>query len=90
MRKLRIRDPALLLRAAVIDQAASDLVTEVTAKVHSRDSVTDLPSRLFPGKPQTSGLPAPVASQDTSQAGQPSKHPDAATAADLATGQRSA
>jgi hypothetical protein len=45
LRKLRIRDPALLLRAAVIDQAACDLVTEATGKAHSRDSVTGPPSR---------------------------------------------
>jgi len=32
LRKLRIRDPALLLRAAVIDQTARNLVAEATTK----------------------------------------------------------
>jgi hypothetical protein len=77
LRKLRIRDPALLLRAAVIDQAASDLVTEAAAKAHSRDIVTGPPSRLSPGARQPAGLPARVASQDTSRAGQPVKYPSA-------------
>jgi hypothetical protein len=35
LRKLRIADPALLPRAAVIDQAADDLVAEGTTKVRS-------------------------------------------------------
>jgi hypothetical protein len=39
LRKLRIRDPALLLRAAVIDQAAHDLLAEATTKARSRASV---------------------------------------------------
>jgi hypothetical protein len=43
LRKLQIRDPALLLRAAVIDQAAHDLVAEATARAHSRVSVTGRP-----------------------------------------------
>jgi hypothetical protein len=79
--KLRIRDPALLLRAAVIDQAASDLVTEAAAKARSRDSVTGPASRLSPGTPQAAGLPAQVASQDTPRAGQPVKHPSDITPA---------
>jgi hypothetical protein len=74
LRKLRIRDPALLLRAAVIDQAASDLITEATAKAHNRDSVTAPPSRPSPGAGQPADLPARVASQDTSRMGQPVKH----------------
>lgn len=36
--KLQIRDPALLLRAAVIDQAAHDLVAEATATHTARSS----------------------------------------------------
>jgi hypothetical protein len=59
--KLRTRDPALLLRAAVIDQAAGDLITEATAKAHSRDSITSRAARAAqtasqdsPGLPQTS------------------------------------
>jgi hypothetical protein len=40
LRKLHIRDPALLLRAAVIDQAGHDLVAEATTKARSRASVT--------------------------------------------------
>jgi hypothetical protein len=81
LRKLRIRDPALLLRAAVIDQAASDLVTEATAKAHNRDSVTGPPSRLSPGTRQPAGPPTLVASQDTPRAGHPVKPSTAVTAA---------
>jgi hypothetical protein len=67
LRKLRIRDPALLLRAAVIDQAASDLVTEATARAHSRDTVTGPLSRLSPGTPQVVGPPTePVKLNETS------------------------
>ena len=77
LRKLRIRDPALLLRAAVIDQAASDLVTEAAVKAGSRNSITGPASRLLPGTRQAAGLPAQVASQDTPRAGQPVKHPSA-------------
>lgn len=77
LRKLRIRDPALLLRAAVIDQAASDLVTEAAVKARSRNSITGPASRLPPGTRQAAGLPTRVASQDTPRAGQPVKHPSA-------------
>jgi hypothetical protein len=81
LRKLRIRDPSLLLRAAVIDQAASDLVTEATAKAHSCDSVTGPPSRLSPGTPQPADPPARMASQDAPRAGQSVKASTAVTAA---------
>jgi hypothetical protein len=56
LRKLQIRDPALLLRAAVIDQAAHDLVAEATAKARSRLTSTIPVSRAAPAR---------VASQDT-------------------------
>jgi hypothetical protein len=62
LRKLRIRDPALLLRAAVIDQAARDLVAEATTKARSRASVT---ARSRQRKPRQSTPPARTASQDT-------------------------
>jgi hypothetical protein len=74
LRKLHIRDPALLLRAAVIDQAARDLVTEATAKTHSRNIVTGPGSRSVPRLRQAPGPPARVASQDVPpapRAGQP-------------------
>ncbi len=45
LRKLGIRDPALLLRSAVIDQAARDLITEATTKAHSRKDLTGRASR---------------------------------------------
>jgi hypothetical protein len=60
LRKLQIHDPALLLRAAVIDQAAHDLVAEATAKARSRDTAT----RPAPGTQHAPGLPARVTSQD--------------------------
>jgi hypothetical protein len=47
LRDLQIRDPALLLRAAVIDHAARDLVSEATAKANSRATVT-IPVRMRP------------------------------------------
>jgi hypothetical protein len=56
LRKLQIRDPALLLRAAVIDQPAHDLVAEATAKARSRYTSTIPVSRAAPAR---------VASQDT-------------------------
>ena len=64
LRKLQIRDQALFLRAAVIDQAARDLVAEATARAHSRDTVTIPASRPSPGTRQAPGRPAQVASQD--------------------------
>jgi hypothetical protein len=39
VRKFRIRDPSLLLRAAVIDQSAKDLVEEAAARARNRDNV---------------------------------------------------
>jgi hypothetical protein len=66
LRELQIHDPALLLRAAVIDQAARDLVAEAATKAHSRDTVTFGPaSRPAPGAPSAASPPARVASQDT-------------------------
>jgi hypothetical protein len=70
---LRIRDPALLLRAAVIDQAARDLLTEAATKAHSRDSVTRRASRPAPGPPQSSARTAQIAGQDVPGVSQPSQ-----------------
>jgi hypothetical protein len=66
LRKLRIRDPALLLRAAVIDQAAHDLVAQAKAAAHHRDIVTvPAPS---PGVRRGADRPAHVAGQDVGRA----------------------
>jgi len=65
LRKLHIRDPALLLRAAVIDQAARDLVAEAAARVRSRDTATIPATRTAPGTQQAPDRPDRVASQDT-------------------------
>jgi hypothetical protein len=64
LRKLHIRDPALLLRAAVIDQAARDLVAEAAGRARSRDIVTIPATRTAPGTRQAPGRPARVAHQD--------------------------
>ncbi len=45
LHNLQIRDPALLLRAAVIDEAAHELVAEAVAKTQSRDVVANQPGR---------------------------------------------
>ena len=72
--QLQIRNPDLLLRAAVIDQAARDLVAEATAKAYSRDTVTLGPaSRPVPRERHPTSSPARVAGQDapfTPRAGQ--------------------
>jgi hypothetical protein len=62
--KLQIRDPALLLRAAVIDQAARDLLTEATTKAHRRDSITRRASRPAPALRSNSARTAQIAGQD--------------------------
>jgi hypothetical protein len=62
--KLQIRDPALLLRAAIIDQAAQDLLTEATTKAHSRDSITRRASRPAPALQQSPARTAQIAGQD--------------------------
>jgi hypothetical protein len=64
LRKLGIRDPALLLRSAIIDQAARDLITEATAKAHSRQNLTGRASRPAPSLQQSSTQPAHIAGQD--------------------------
>ncbi len=46
--KLQISDPALLLRAAVIDQAARDLLTEAARKAESRDQCCPSEARAKP------------------------------------------
>jgi hypothetical protein len=62
--KLKIRDPALLLRAAVIDQAAHDLIAQAKAAAHSRDIVAGPASRPSSAIRHDSDRPARVASQD--------------------------
>ncbi len=95
LHKLQIRDPALLLRAAVIDQAARDLVAEATAKAHSRDAVTAGPaSRAVPGARHAASSPARVAGQDaplTPRAAQQANHQrSSATPAARVSGSRPA
>jgi len=70
LRKLRIRDPALLLRAALIDQAAHDLVAEATTRARGRDHLMAQIPRSAPGIRRTI-RPAQLASQDTSARPQP-------------------
>jgi len=80
--KLKIRDPALLLRAAVIDQAACDLVAQAKAAARSRDIVAGPASRLSPAVRHDGDRPSCVASQDigTARAAQLIKpHPDTIT-----------
>lgn len=91
LRKLKIRDPALLLRAAVIDQAAYDLVAQAKMAAHSRDIVAGPASRLSYTGHHDGDRPARVASQDiaTTPAAElvkarsarlrPGSHPAAAT-----------
>ena len=74
-RKLHISDPALLLRAAVIE--ARDLVAEAAAKAHRRDTVADPGSRSVSRLQEAPGPPGRVASQDmppAPRAGQPVKY----------------
>jgi hypothetical protein len=61
LNKLRIRDPALLLRAAVIDQTARDLVAEATTKARSRDSAS---ARTRPARFPEGARPARTVGQD--------------------------
>src|SRR6202042_3141236 len=76
LRKLRIRDPALLLRAAVIAQSARALVAEATTKARSRASVA---ARTRPSQFRQ-GAPAPrAASQDTPPTRPGTGHPNAST-----------
>jgi hypothetical protein len=90
--KLQIRDPALLLRAAVIDQAARDLIDEATGAARSRDTLTNPACPICQATPRARqpASPAPqIASQDlppTPRATQPTgqQHSTAApTAAHL-------
>jgi hypothetical protein len=64
LRKLGIRDPALLLRSAVIDQAARDLITEATTKTRSRENLGDRAPRPARDLKQGSANPAQIAGQD--------------------------
>jgi hypothetical protein len=64
LRELHMRDPALLLRAAVMDQAARDLISEATAKATSRSTVTISVCRTAPGTGQLPSPPVRIASQD--------------------------
>jgi hypothetical protein len=63
LRQLQIRDSALLLRAAVIDQAARDLVSEATVKLSSRVTVTVPACPPAPAARQVPGEPARIARQ---------------------------
>jgi hypothetical protein len=54
--KLQIRDQTLLLRAAVIDQTARELVTEATTKAH-RAAAASLASRIDTYKAGSFGRP---------------------------------
>ena len=68
LRELHIRDPAMLLRAAVIDQAARDLISEATAKANNRSTLTIPACRTAPGARQLPSPPARIASQDVPSA----------------------
>lgn len=69
LRKLKIRDPALLLRAAVIDQTAYDLIAQAKAAAHSCDLVAGPASRPSPAARHDDDLTASVVShQDTATA----------------------
>ena len=68
LRKLQIRDPAMLLRAAVIDQAADDLISEATAKANSRSTgaiAVPRGRRTPPGARQAPSPAARIAHLDT-------------------------
>lgn len=85
--KLQIRDPALLERAAIIDQAARDLVAAATAKAQVRDKVTRL-SWHWPASALAADRSGPVhvACQDvplTATPGRPFKDPPAPAAPNL-------
>ena len=64
LRKLGIRDPALLLRSAVIDQAAHDLITEATTKTRSRENLGDRAPRPARDPKRRHANPAQIAGQD--------------------------
>jgi hypothetical protein len=78
LRKLHIHEPAVLLRAAVIDQAARDLLHEATARANSFNTIVMPIGRPAPGARQIPGAPARVDRQDapiTPQAMQPPQCP---------------
>jgi hypothetical protein len=62
--KLQIRDPALLLRAAVIDQAARELIAESTTRERSRHGVSDRTLHPEVDTRPPGRLPTRVARQD--------------------------
>ena len=64
LRKLGIRDPALLRRSALIDQAAQDLINEAATKAHNRQNLTGRGSRPARGTLRSSPKPAQIAGQD--------------------------
>ena len=64
LRKLGIRDPALLLRSAVIDQAARDLITEAATKTRSRENLGDRAPRPARDLKRRLANPAQIAGQD--------------------------
>jgi hypothetical protein len=71
LRELQIRDPALLLRAAVIDQAARDLVSEAKARAGSRSTISIRACPPAAAGRQIPGLPARTARQDAPRTPQP-------------------
>jgi hypothetical protein len=64
LRKLGIRDPALLLRSAVIDQAARDIITEAATKTRSRENLGDRAPRPARDLKRKLANPAQIAGQD--------------------------
>ena len=65
LRQLHITEPALLARAAVIDDAARDLITEATTKTHRRDTASGPGHHRTTGTPPDPRHPAHLAAKDT-------------------------
>jgi hypothetical protein len=65
LRGLKITEPAMLLRAAAIDQAARDVLTQATGNSRQRNSLARLPQRRTQQAPRS---PAKVAARDLPRA----------------------
>ena len=65
LRQLHITEPALLARAAVIDDAALDLITEATTKTQRRDTARGPGHHRSTGTPPDPRHPAHVAAKDS-------------------------
>jgi hypothetical protein len=65
LRDLKITEPAMLLRAAAIDQAARDMLTQATVNSRQRHNLSPLPQRQTQQAP---GSPAMVAARDLPRA----------------------